>query len=262
MTPVVFDINADVGERPEARAGGAEQRLLEWVTSINIACGGHAGSPASMEALVLLAGRLGLAVGAHPGYPDPAHFGRRSLAIPAARLAEAVAAQTQALADIAAAHGAVLRHVKPHGALYNDAAADAQIAEAIGAGLRPWRGAVTLVGLAGSRMLEVWRGQGFQVAAEAFADRLYEPDGTLRPRRFDDALITDPQQAARQALEIVLRQRVISSSGAGVRIEAQTLCVHSDTPSAVDIARTVREQLTACGIQITPLPPAQPDAPR
>jgi UPF0271 protein len=222
-------LNADVGERPEALADGNEEALLRLLDWANIACGGHAGDDESMRQVSGLCRGLGVQVGAHPGYPDRAGFGREELNLPAEAITELVFDQVRTLARIAGN----VRHVKPHGALYNTAARDAGVAEAIAKGVARWSREVTLVGLAGSRMIEVWRGLGFAVAEEAFADRRYEADGTLRARRFPDALIIDPEEAAAQA------RRFAAS--------ADTLCVHSDTPGALGIARAVREALKKRG---------------
>jgi UPF0271 protein len=240
--PRSIDLNADVGEDPAALADGREAALVGLVTSVNVACGGHAGTPESMAALVELARRCGAGLGAHPGYPDRDGFGRRDLALAPPELERTVAQQVEALLEIAAARGVAVRHVKPHGALYNTAARDRGVAASIAAGVRACGGDLVLVGLAGSVMLEVWREAGFRVAAEAFADRRYEPDGTLRPRRYADALITAPEAAARHAVELV----------AG-RQKPETLCIHGDTPNACDIAREVRAALQAHGLRIAAL---------
>jgi UPF0271 protein len=244
-----IDLNADVGEIPAALADGSEERLLHLVTSANIACGGHAGTPASMRAVVAIAERLGVAIGAHPSYPDPANFGRFEMPMAPDAIAATVASQVAALVAV----GAAVRHVKPHGALYNVAVKDAAVAAAIAAGVRRWRDDVVLVGLAGSTMLDVWEKAGFRVAGEAFADRAYEPDGTLRARRHPDALITDPAAAARQAVEIVEHGRAISITGVSIPVVARTLCVHGDTPGALDIVQAIRAAFAARGIEVRSL---------
>jgi len=187
-----------------------------------------------MERTVRLARQYGVAIGAHPGYPDRANFGRVEMPLSAEQIARAVAGQIRALADIAGE----LTHVKPHGALYNVAAKDGGVARAIGEGVGSVGGELVLVGLAGSAMLEVWREMGFRVAAEGFADRRYEPNGSLRSRQFADALITDPEQAAAQAL------RLAREGG------AETICVHSDTPGSVRILAAVSEALRSAGITL------------
>ncbi len=225
---MTIDLNCDMGEL----AGGTlEEALAPFITSANVACGGHAGDAASMRGAVDLARRHGLAVGAHPSYPDRANFGRAALAMPAEAIAAAVRGQIAALAAIAGG----LTHVKPHGALYNAAARDPAIARAIGQGAGGFAPHLVLVGLAGSAMLEVWRAMGFATAAEGFADRRYEPGGALRSRQFADALITDADEAADQALRLAGQGRV------------QTICIHSDTPGAPDIAAAVSRALQQAG---------------
>jgi UPF0271 protein len=248
-----IDLNCDMGELPQAIADGTQEALMPSFTSVNVACGGHAGDAQTMQTTIAQAFRWKLAVGAHPGYPDRANFGRVELNLPPDAIADAVYQQVQALAEIAARNGASLTHVKPHGALYNQAVHNREIAQAIAQGVARWRTDVVLVGLAGSPMLEVFRGAGFPVAAEAFADRRYEPDGTLRSRKQKDALIRDPKEAARQALSIVEDETVIASDGSRVAVHAQTICIHGDTPGAQQIAVAVAQTLRQAGIQLAPL---------
>jgi UPF0271 protein len=254
VSDVWLDLNADVGEHPAALQDGTEAELIEAVSSVNIACGGHAGDEATMAAVVALALPLGIAIGAHPSYPEREVFGRRALVMPRAALEAAIEAQTRALDAIVHELGGTLRHVKPHGALYNVAARDAEVASAIAAGLRAWRGHVWLVGLAGSQALDVWRAAGFDVAAEAFADRRYEADGSLCSRTQSDALLTEPEKAAAQALDIATGRGAIAVDGGRVALTARTLCLHGDTPGAASIAREVRARLVAHGVGIRPLP--------
>jgi len=250
-----IDLNADVGERPEALRDGSEEALLRIVTSANVACGGHAGDAATMAATLAIAVRLGVAAGAHPGYPDRAGFGRASLGMTPADIEVTVFEQVRALAVFAAATGCELRHVKPHGALYNDAARDRAIAAAIARGVARFSRGVALVGLAGSAMLEVFTDEGFAAVGEGFADRAYEADGSLRSRALPGALITDPERAAAQALAIARDGRVTAFDGRSVAVRAGTLCVHSDTPDAATIAATVRETLAAHGVRVESLRP-------
>jgi UPF0271 protein len=193
-----------------------------------------------------------LALGAHPGYPDRANFGRLSTGMPPEAVADTVFEQVNLFARVAASCGTSFGHVKAHGALYNDAVNDATLARAIAEGVSRWSKQLVLVGLAGSRMLSVFRDAGFRVAAEAFADRRYEPDGTLRSRRLDDALISDPQQAARQVLQIVEQGTVTAVNGSTVPIEAQTICIHGDSPHAAVIAAEVARVLKEANIQAVP----------
>jgi UPF0271 protein len=236
-----IDLNCDVGEMPEAIAGGAQEALMPWFSSVNIACGGHAGDERSMKTTIEQALRWNLAVGAHPGYPDPANFGRLEWNLPPDILADAVFEQILRLEEVAARCGARITHVKAHGALYNQAARQAEVARAVAAGVALWSRDVVLYGLAGSSGLEVFRAAGFAVAAEAFADRRYEPDGSLRSRRYEDALIRDPAEAARQAVRI-------AEQGT-----AQTICVHGDTPGAPEIAAAVARALREAGIEVKPV---------
>ena len=246
------DLNCDMGELPEAMAG-IQEALMPSLTSVNIACGGHAGDAETMKATIQQALRWKVAVGAHPGYADRLHFGRLELELPSEAIAESVFEQVRALAQMAAGCGARLVQVKAHGALYNQAARQRQIALAIATGVARWGREVVLLGLAGSPMLQVFREAGFAVAAEAFADRRYEPDGTLRSRRFADALIQDPAEAARQALSIVTQGTVIACDGSEVGIVPETLCIHGDTPGAPEIAAAVARTLRQAGVTLAAL---------
>ena len=189
-----IDLNCDMGEIPEAIADGTQEALMRSITSANVACGGHAGDEQTMRATIQQALRAGVAIGAHPGYPDRENFGRLELKMAPKEVAESVFQQVRALAQVAESCGAPVVHVKPHGALYNQAVRNRELASAIAEGVARWRRDVVLVGLAGAPMLDVFREAGFTVAAEAFADRRYEPDGTLRSRKFADALIRDPKE--------------------------------------------------------------------
>lgn len=248
-----IDLNCDMGELPEAIADGTQEALLRSITSANVACGGHAGDAQMMRTTIEQALRAGAAVGAHPGYPDRANFGRLELTMPLEALADSVCEQLRALAEIAATCGATLVHVKPHGALYNQAVKNRELAAAIAEGVARCGGHFVLVGLANSSMLDVFRQAGFSVAAEAFADRRYEPDGTLRSRKFDDALIRDPAEAAGQALSIAQRGIVIAHDGTEVQIAAQTICVHGDTPGAPQIAAVVARTLRDADVMLKAL---------
>ncbi len=245
-----MDLNCDMGELPEAIANGTQEALMASITSVNVACGGHAGDARTMKTTIEQALRWKLAIGAHPGYPDRANFGRLELKLPVEAIADTVFEQVRALAEIAAGYGVRLAHVKPHGALYNQAVRNRELAEAIADGVARWSKDVVLVGLAGSPMLDVFREAGFAVAAEAFADRRYEPDGTLRSRKLEDALIRDPEEAGRQALGIVERGVVVARDGSEVAVNAQTICIHGDTPGAAKIAATVARTLREAGVAL------------
>jgi 5-oxoprolinase (ATP-hydrolysing) subunit A len=247
------DLNCDMGELPEAVSDGTQESLMPFLTSVNVACGEHAGDAHTMKATIEQALRWKLAVGAHPGYPDRANFGRLELDLPLEITADSVFEQVRALSEVAAGCGARLTHVKPHGALYNQAARNPALAQAIAGGVARWSRNVTLVGLAGSLMLDVFRKAGFRVAAEAFADRRYEPDGTLRSRKFQDSLIHDPPEAAEQSLRILERGTVIARGGIEVAVNAQTICIHGDTPGAAKIAAAVAQTLRQAGVELTTL---------
>lgn len=245
-----MDLNCDMGELPEAIADGTQEALLRSITSANVACGGHAGDERTMRTTIEQALRAGVAVGAHPGYPDRENFGRLELKMPPQAVADLVYEQVRALAEVAAACGAKLIHVKPHGALYNQAVKNRELAAAIAKGVARYDKKLVLMGLAESPMLDVFREAGFAVAAEAFADRRYEPDGTLRSRKFDDALIRDPAEAAKQALSIAQRGIVTAHDGAEVKLNAQTICIHGDTPGSVQIAAAVARTLRDAGVTL------------
>lgn len=250
-----IDLNCDMGELPEAIADGTQEALMPSFTSINVACGGHAGDAQTMKTTIEQALRRKLAIGAHPGYPDRANFGRLDLNLSPEAIAESVYQQVRTLANIAAQCGVQLTHVKPHGALYNQAVHNRQLAQAIADGITRWRSDVVLVGLAGSPMLHVFRDAGFRVAAEAFADRRYESDGTLRSRKHEDALIHDPAEASRQALTIAQQGMVTACDGSQVTVTAQTICIHGDTPGAPQIAAAVAKTLRDGGLTLIPLSP-------
>jgi UPF0271 protein len=247
---VQIDLNADVGERFGAWGMGEDERLIPLVSSVNIACGLHAGDPRTIEATVALATAAGVAVGAHPGYPDLEGFGRRAMDLSPAEIEASIVYQVGAVATFAAAAGSPLRHVKPHGALYNRAAVDRLAADAIAAGVRRCGEHLVLVGLAGSALLEAGRAAGLAVAAEAFADRAYEPDGTLRSRRHADSLLADPDAAAAQAVAIARDGRVRAVDGSSLAIAADTICVHGDALGAAARAHGVRAALEAAGFRI------------
>jgi UPF0271 protein len=248
-----IDLNCDMGELPDAILDGTQESLMPSLTSVNIACGGHAGDAQTMKTTIEQALRWNLAIGAHPGYPDRKNFGRLELKLAPEVIADSVFEQVKALAEVAFACGAVVTHAKPHGALYNQAVGNRALAEAIANGVARWKRDVILMGLAGSSMLDVFRKAGFRVAAEAFADRRYEPNGTLRSRKFDDALIRDPAEAGRQALQIAERGSVTARDGTEVAVNAQTICIHGDTPGASKIAAAVAQTLRQAGVELSSL---------
>jgi UPF0271 protein len=251
-----IDLNCDLGEIPALLEDGTQQALMRCVSSANVACGGHAGDEPLMRATLAQALAAGVAVGAHPGYEDPEHFGRRELDLAAEEIAALVHRQVARLAGLAAECGAQVSFVKPHGALYNQAVANRAIARAIAEGVARWGRAVTLIALAGpagDSMCEEIRAAGFEVAAEAFADRRYEADGRLRSRAFGDSLLSDPAEVAAQVLRIVRGDGVLSVDGTHVPMTAQTICIHSDTPGSVRLAQAVRDALERARIRVAPL---------
>ncbi len=225
----MIDLNCDMGELEDA---AHEAALMQFISSANIACGGHAGDESTMERTTRLALDRGVRIGAHPGYPDRANFGRIEMQMPPDEIVRSLVEQMERLNTVVRRLGGVIVHVKPHGALYNVAVKNAEVARAIGEAVVRWNKDAIVFGLAGSPMLDIWRGMGLRAAGEAFADRRYEPDGTLRPRKFPDALITNPQEAAAQAV-------ILARAG-----NAETICVHGDTPGAVAILRACRAALT------------------
>ena len=242
-----IDLNADLGE------GMDDAALLPFVTSANVACGMHAGGPSLMDRTVALALERGVRVGAHPGYADRANFGRLDVDLPLEEVEDLVLYQIGALDGFVRAHGGRLAHVKPHGALYNRAAKEPALARAIARGVRRFRADLVLVGLAGSQLVAAAQEEGLPAAGEAFADRRYLPDGALMPRKQAGSLLSDPAEAAEQAIHIAHDGFVIAAGGSRVAVAAQTLCLHGDTPGAARIARAVRERLEGEGVRIAPL---------
>jgi len=248
-----IDLNCDMGESFGAYTIGADEALMPLITSANIACGFHAGDPLVLDRTVALAKRHGVAVGAHPGFPDLAGFGRRNMQLSQGEIENSVLYQIGALAAFCRAHDAPLVHVKAHGALYNMAAGDAGIAGAIARGIARFDRGLVMVGLASSRaMAEAAAAENLTFAREAFADRVYNPDGTLQARRIPGALITDPGRAANQAVDIA-QGFVIAHDGTRVPIDAQTICLHGDNPAALANAQAMRRALADAGVQVKAL---------
>jgi UPF0271 protein len=245
---VAVDLNADLGE-----GGHADAALLAVITSANVACGGHAGDAETMRTTVALARVHGVAVGAHPSYPDRDGFGRRVVLLPSETLAEILAAQIRALDEIARSEGVRLQHVKAHGALYNRAVADAATADAIGRAMLLCDPALIAVALAGASMGDVFARLGLRVVREAFIDRGYTSGGTLVPRDQPGALVTDPRRAAERAVAMIRDGQVTSVEGGEVRVDARTLCVHADTPNSPAIAAAARRALEDAGVRVVPM---------
>lgn len=245
-----IDLNGDVGESFGAYEIGHDAALIPVLTSANIACGFHAGEPGVMRATVVLAREHRVAVGAHPGFPDLVGFGRREMKATPREIEDFVAYQIGALAGIAAAQGVRLAHVKPHGALYNMAARDADIADAIARAVASVDRSLKLFGLPGSQSLEAARRHGLRAIGEAFADRAYRRDGSLMPRREPGAVIDDEETVVSRALAIARDRIVTAADGTSVRADVETICVHGDTPGAAQLASRIRTTLEAAGIQV------------
>ena len=249
----VIDFNADVGESQSPAYLATTDAVIGRVTSVNIACGGHAGNETSMRRAIRVAARHGVAIGAHPSFPDRAGFGRTRVDMSPAALRESIADQIGTLAAIAHSEGVSLSHCKPHGALYHVASADEAIARAIYDATIPAGLAPRLVGQAGSRAVELWRTWGASVAEEAFADRGYDSDGRLLPRGEPGAVIMEPASAAEQAVSIACTCRIRSTAGTTLALRADTLCIHSDTPNAGAIAARVATSLREAGVALRSL---------
>ena len=246
-----IDLNADVGEASSPLEEVVELALVDLVSSVNVACGAHAGDRGAMRRLVAVAAAHHLNIGAHPGYPDPEHLGRRTLTIPPAEVRLLVREQVAALAAVAADRGVRLTHVKPHGALYNQAASDRTLADAVAFGVRDVDPSLRLVGLSRSAMLEAALSIGLPFWGEAFVDRAYRRDGSLVSRDQAGAVHRDPNVAVTQALTMLLTGFVRASDGVTrVPVQADTLCIHSDTPGAVTLARQLRLALADKGIAV------------
>ncbi len=241
---MTIDLNCDLGE-----SAGHDEALLPLITSANVACGLHAGGPAEMAHVVRLAHQHGVAIGAHPGYADREHFGRRDLSLPPEAVEALLLYQLGALAALARAAGVELRHVKPHGALYNQAARDRSLAQAVARAVATFRRELILVGLAGSLLLEAGREAGLRVAGEGFPDRTYNPDGTLMSRTLPGAMLEDAEAVAANAVRLAT-EGVATPGG---RVPVETLCIHGDGPHAVAFARAVRAALTERGISLASL---------
>lgn len=244
------DLNCDMGESFGAYKMGRDEEILPLVTSANIACGYHAGDPATMRRTVQAALRQGVAVGAHPGLPDLAGFGRRNMDISPQEAYDLTVYQIGALQGFLQAQGGRMQHVKPHGALYNMAAVDRALAEAVAEAVYKVDPQLFLFGLAGSELVKAGERLGLRTAHEVFADRTYQADGTLTPRRDARALIEDAEEAARQVIRMVKEGKVQSLQGTDVPVQAHTVCLHGDGPHALDFAKRIRELLQEAGVQV------------
>jgi UPF0271 protein len=253
MTSVIrVDLNGDVGESFGAYRMGLDELLIPNLSSANVACGFHAGDPSVMRATVVLAHAHGLAVGAHPGFPDLLGFGRRNIGATPQEVEDYVTYQIGALAAIAASEGVRLRHVKPHGALYNMAAVDPALADAVARATAAVDPRLALFGLSGSELVASARRHGLRGVSEAFADRAYRRDGSLVPRGTPGAVLQDPAAIVARAVTMAKTQSVVADDGTSVSLVADSICVHGDTPGAGELARAMRVAFAEAGVDVRP----------
>jgi len=241
-----IDLNADLGE-----GGDFDQQLLTLVSSANISCGAHAGSRETMVAAIRGARANNVTIGAHPAYPDRENFGRLPVRLSTTQLRESVYSQLAALQLLVQTEGMKLKHVKPHGALYNQAAVDSELADVLVCIIKDFDARLTIVGLAGSQLLTAASKAGMDSKAEAFADRAYAADGTLLPRSDPRALIEDPQQAIEQTLTLINTGSITAIDGSTINVHVDTLCIHGDTPHALVFAQQLRQALSHAGVSVT-----------
>ena len=248
---MAIDLNCDMGESFGRWELGADAAVMPHITSANIACGAHAGDPAIMRSTLALAAKHHVSCGAHPGFADLAGFGRREIPVTPVEAGDLILWQIGALAAIGKSAGVTLAHVKTHGALYNMAARDRRLADALAAAVAGFDKSLVFFGLAGSVMLEAGRSAGLEVAAEGFADRSYEPDGTLTPRSLEGAVIKDVDTVVERAVLMAREGRVRTRNGAEIPLRVDTICVHGDTPGAPALAAALRQGLERAGIIVS-----------
>lgn len=248
-----IDLNADLGESFGRWTLGNDAEMMQSISSANVACGFHAGDPGVMRETVRLAKAHGVAVGAHPGFPDLVGFGRRNMAATPREVEDFVIYQVGALAGIAAAEGVRLQHVKAHGALYNMAVRDRALADAIARAVAAIDKSLILLGLPKSELLRAAQAAGLPVAAEGFADRSYEPDGSLTPRDREGAVIHDPSAVVRRAVRMARDEVVTATNGEDIQMYVRTICTHGDTPGSHELTRLLRAGLERDGVKVAPL---------
>jgi 5-oxoprolinase (ATP-hydrolysing) subunit A len=248
-----IDLNSDLGESFGAWPMGQDEALMESITSANVACGFHAGDPGVMRQTLALAKDKGVAVGAHPGFPDLVGFGRREMKATAAEVHDLVLYQVAALAGMAAAQGLKLQHVKAHGALYNMACKERPLADAIARAVAAFDRSLILFGLPNSELVRAGAASGLTVAAEVFADRAYERDGSLTSRHKPGSVIHDEDAVVERAVRMVKQRDVVAVDGSVIALQADTICLHGDTPGAAALARVVRRGLESAGVVIAAL---------
>lgn len=247
------DLNSDLGESFGAYKIGLDSEVIKYVSSANIACGYHAGDPLVMDQTIIAAKASNVAIGAHPGYPDLMGFGRRNIACTPKEAKAYVKYQIGALSAFAKANGMVLQHCKPHGALYNMAAKDINLALAIAEAIAEVDDKIILLGLANSKMIEAGKQVGIKVASEVFADRAYLADGTLTPRSMDGSVIHDTNFAIERTIKMVKEGKVTAITGEEVPLCADSICVHGDNVSAVEFVKNIRARLISEGVEIAPI---------
>ncbi len=252
MTVHSIDLNADMGESFGAWQMGSDEALMPWITSANIACGFHAGDPGTIATTVGLALQHGVAIGAHPSLPDLQGFGRRSMQVTEEEVYQMTLYQAGAVRAFADAAGGRLHHLKAHGALYNMAAKDAALSRGLVRAVKALGDDVQMYVLAGSIMETLAREAGLTVRCEVFADRRYMPDGTLAPRNRPDALITDESESVAQVLRMVGQGTLVAVDGTTVKVQADTVCIHGDKPTAVPFVQALRQALSKASVQIKP----------
>ena len=245
-----IDINSDMGESFGAYTIGHDAGLMKSITSANIAAGFHGGDPSVLRDTIRLAKAHGVAVGAHPGFPDLVGFGRRDLNVTPREAEDFVLYQIAAVAGVAWAEGVKVQHVKPHGALFNMAVRNAELATAIARAITAIDRSLILFGLPGSEILNAGRAAGLRVAAEVFADRAYEPDGSLASRRKPGSVIHDPEAVVARAVRMIKERSVVAIDGTVVPLDAETICVHGDTPGSDNLAAKIRDGLESAGVTV------------
>lgn len=245
-----IDLNSDLGESFGAYTIGNDEAVLRSITSANVACGFHGGDPSVIRQTIRLAKAAGVAVGAHPGFPDLVGFGRRAMNVTPREAEDFVLYQVAAVAGIASAEGVKLQHVKPHGELFNMAAKDRGLADAIARAVAAFDSSLILFGLPGSEILRAGEAAGLRVAAEGFADRAYEADGSLASRRKPGTVLHDPDIVVARVLQMVRDRTVVALNGSTIRLDVDTICVHGDNPSAVELTSRIRSALQQAGISI------------
>ena len=245
-----IDLNCDMGEGFGIYRFGTDDELMKYITSANIACGFHAGDASTIRQTVTLALKYDVAIGAHPGFPDLAGFGRREMKLSPQEIQDLTIYQLGAVQAIAAAEGGSVTHVKPHGALYNMATRDRSLADAIATAVYKVNPQLLLFGLSGSELINAGEALGLKTIKEVFADRSYEADGSLTSRSIHGAVIADSEQAAAQAVNLIVRNEVRTRQGTSLQLQADTICIHGDTLNAAVYAQQLRESLEHEGVTI------------